>query len=96
MGNYCVYIIYSEKIDKFYIGITTDIQNRLDKHNNGFYSNSFSSCAKDWQIFHTIDCKSKHQAYRVEKHIKNSKSRTYIDNLVLYPDIQFRLLEKYK
>jgi putative endonuclease len=33
---YYVYILYSEKDGKFYIGSTPDLQNRITKHNNGY------------------------------------------------------------
>ena len=40
--QYFVYIIYSEKLNKFYVGTTDDIENRLLKHNNGFYGQAFT------------------------------------------------------
>ncbi|RLD73871.1 MAG: GIY-YIG nuclease family protein, partial [Bacteroidetes bacterium] len=30
--KYCVYIIYSFKLDKFYIGETSDLEKRLEEH----------------------------------------------------------------
>ncbi|MDZ4663347.1 MAG: GIY-YIG nuclease family protein [Bacteroidota bacterium] len=33
---YFVYIIYSAKFDKFYIGQTNDFQARILRHNNGY------------------------------------------------------------
>jgi len=32
-----VYIIYSEKLDAFYIGQTLDLNQRLAEHNTGFF-----------------------------------------------------------
>ena len=43
--KYCVYIIYSIKLDKFYIGETSDFKNRLEEHKTGFYKNSFTAKA---------------------------------------------------
>ena len=33
---YCVYIIYSESIDKFYKGQTNNVKNRILRHNSGY------------------------------------------------------------
>ncbi|MDN3668523.1 GIY-YIG nuclease family protein [Echinicola jeungdonensis] len=34
MDNFFVYILYSSKIDKFYVGKTQNLENRLNYHNN--------------------------------------------------------------
>jgi len=31
-----VYILHSEKIDKYYVGITDNLDWRLERHNNGW------------------------------------------------------------
>ena len=49
--KYCVYIIYSIKLDKFYVGETSDFKNRLEEHKTGFYKNSFTAKAQDWELF---------------------------------------------
>ncbi len=33
----CVYIIYSESLDKYYIGEAIDLEERIEQHNSGFY-----------------------------------------------------------
>ncbi len=33
---YLVYILYSEKCDRYYIGYCTDLSERLRRHNEGF------------------------------------------------------------
>ncbi|MCU0328782.1 MAG: GIY-YIG nuclease family protein [Chitinophagales bacterium] len=91
-----VYIIYSHKIDTFYIGIThEDIEERIQKHNIAFYGKKFTAQSKDWELFHFIECNSVSQTIKIEKHIKAMKSRKYIQNLKIYPDISAKLLEKY-
>ncbi|MFO7841503.1 MAG: GIY-YIG nuclease family protein, partial [Fidelibacterota bacterium] len=32
---YFTYILYSETSDRYYIGYTSDLSKRLEKHNNG-------------------------------------------------------------
>ncbi|PXY38851.1 excinuclease ABC subunit C, partial [Flavobacterium cheongpyeongense] len=36
------------------------------------------------------------QALAIEKHIKDMKSKIYIENLLRYPEVINKLLEKYK
>lgn len=48
------------------------------------------------ELIFTIECVTKHQGLSIEKHIKSMKSRIYIQNLLKYPEMKFKLLEKYK
>ena len=34
---YFVYILFSEKLDRYYVGTTGDVERRLFEHNSGFY-----------------------------------------------------------
>lgn len=43
---FTLYILYSTKLDKFYIGYTSDAEKRLLEHNTG--ASSFTSKANDW------------------------------------------------
>jgi putative endonuclease len=45
-----VYIIYSKKIGKYYVGETSDIEQRLIQHNTGFYKGSFTKQSIDWEL----------------------------------------------
>jgi len=45
-----VYILYSESINKFYIGYTTEtVEKRLEKHNSGFYENKYTARGKPFE-----------------------------------------------
>ena len=44
-----VYILYSLKIDKFYVGESADIETRLLQHNSGFFKGSYTSRSNDWE-----------------------------------------------
>ncbi|MCU0461016.1 MAG: GIY-YIG nuclease family protein [Bacteroidales bacterium] len=91
MQIFC-YIIYSESIDRYYIGYTTDINERLKLHNAGhFGGKSYTSKATDWLIFLLIPCESVEQAIFVEARIKKMKSRKYIEDLIKYPEMINRL-----
>ncbi|WP_371926079.1 GIY-YIG nuclease family protein [Flavobacterium cerinum] len=91
-----VYILYSKKLDRYYIGFTENLTQRLEFHLNDTQSRKFTYKADDWKLIFTIECESKNQGLSVEKHIKSMKSKTYIQNLLQYPKMKFKLLEKHK
>ena len=94
--TYC-YIIYSRKLDRFYVGITGDrLISRLAKHINSYYGkSSYTSKAQDWKLHYWIACKNRKQAVSIERHIKRMKSREYLLNLKRYPALTAKLLAKY-
>ena len=91
-----VYILYSIQLDRFYVGMTVDFENRLEQHISGFYDNSYTKKADDWKAYLLIECDNKKQSLKIEAHIKKMKSVTFIKNLKKYPEIILKLKEKYK
>jgi putative endonuclease len=92
---YC-YILYSPSGNEYYTGFTqTDLNIRLEKHQNGFYDESFTKKNTDWEVFLVIECLNNKQALQIEKHIKKMKSKTYITNLKKYPEMVGKLKQKY-
>lgn len=92
MNHFC-YIIYSHRLDKFYVGETENFANRLEMHNKGF--SRFTSKASDWTLHILIPCNDKSAATKLERHIKSMKSRKYLEDLVLYPEMVNKLLERF-
>lgn len=70
---------------------------RLDQHLIHFYTNnkSFTTKAKDWEVYYVIDCDTYELALFVEKYIKKMKSRLYIQNLKKYPEMVENIKQKY-
>ena len=91
-----VYVLYSEKLNKFYIG-NTDCSpiERLQQHNNKQHENAFTARGIPWVIFLDFECQSRLQARKIETHIKKMKSKKYVQNLITYPEIIDKLKEKY-
>jgi putative endonuclease len=89
MKEICAYILYSEKLDKYYIGACKDeLQKRIDNHNTGFYgSKTFTSNASDWILYLKIETQDYAHAIRIERKIKSMKSRVYIENLKKYSEL---------
>ncbi len=94
---YC-YIIYSENLDRYYIGSTTlQPEERLEHHLSKYYGDAkFTAKAEDWILLLSISCDSLHQVRKIESHIKKMKSKKYIHNLKKYPEMVTKLLEKYR
>ena len=90
------YILFSQIINKFYIGATSlNPIERLEEHNQIKFSDAFTRKGIPWEVFFVIECISFQQAKSIELHIKKMKSIKYIENLKLYPDISLNLLKKY-
>ena len=72
-----VYIIYSQSKDKYYIGQTSDLKNRLETHcvrkNLG---------ANDWILKYSETFETRSEAVKRELEIKNKKRRAYIEGLI--------------
>jgi putative endonuclease len=92
---YCVYIIYSRKLNRFYTGTTDNFKIRLIQHNSKTYLNSFTCKGIPWIAYHIIDNLTSKQAYDIERHIKKMKSKKYIENLLKYPEIIVKLRNEY-
>ncbi len=75
-----VYILYSVSRQKFYIGYTTNLVNRIIKHNSKH--KAFTDGIKDWEIVFTDQFETKEEAISREKQIKGWKSRQLIEALV--------------
>jgi len=91
-----VYILYSEKLKKHYIGSCNDLQKRLGAHKTKKYKNSFTSKSSDWELFYFIEGLEYEQSRKIESHIKSMKSSVYIQNLKKYPEMVKELIIKYK
>src|SRR5437879_3779781 len=96
LNSMVVYILFSEKLDKFYIGQTIDLKQRMEFHNSIDLNTHWSKNGIPWTVMLELSCVTKVQAIKVEAHIKKMKSKIYIGNLIRYKDMQDRLLEKFK
>ena len=93
--THSVYIIHSEKLDRFYIGESIDPEERLKQHNTGYYKDSSTKITNDWKLHFILECKSRTQAIKIEKHIKRMRNKTYYQNILKHPEISQKLLARY-
>lgn len=80
-----VYIIFSAKIDRYYVGESVDVINRQEQHNSSFYKTSSTTIADDWELKLALILDTRKSARIVEKYIKQMKSRKFIEKLIQDP-----------
>ncbi len=80
MQRFFLYILQNQKNGKYYIGITKDIETRLNQHNRGAGKSTRSN--RPWCLVHTEEYKTRSEVVKREGQIKNHKSRLYIENLI--------------
>ena len=73
-----VYILYSEKRSRYYVGQTANIDNRLKRHNQGSVPSTKNGAP--WKLVLQIKCSSRSEALILEKKIKKRGAKRYIDN----------------
>jgi putative endonuclease len=71
--NFKVYILYSKKIDRYYVGISSNLEWRLQQHNRGL--SPYTRGKGPWEIVYSKEFPSRSAAQVREKEIKNWKSR---------------------
>ena len=80
MQDFFTYIIYSQKLDKFYIGSTNDLERRLADHNRG--KTSFAKNGLPWVLKYFERFPERALAVKRELEIKRKKNRKYIESLI--------------
>ncbi len=75
-----VYIIYSKAIDRFYVGQTENLEDRLFRHNNS--GSKSTRRANDWRFVHFEEFPDRSAAVNRETEIKKKKSRKYIESII--------------
>ena len=77
---YYVYILYSEKCDRYYIGFSTDVKARLERHNSGLVT-ATRNCRP--YIFKASKYFNDETAARKkELRLKKGKNRKYLEWLI--------------
>lgn len=66
---YFVYILYSHKDKKLYVGCTNDIKQRLKRHNSGFVAATKNR--RPLELIHTERFNDKGKAFNRERFLKS-------------------------
>ena len=70
------YILYSKKLDRFYVGITEHLKRRVKQHLAG--ASRWTSRADDWHEVYRQRTTSMAEARTLEKHIKSRGAKRYL------------------
>ena len=67
----------------YYMGYTSNYNQRLIKHNTQEFFNTYTSKYRPWQLAAVFECGSEEkETIRLERFIKKQKSRKLIESLV--------------
>lgn len=91
---YFIYIIYSKKLDRYYVGTTDDIEKRFVEHNSGFYSQAFTVKGVPWELSLSFECESSQKACGIEQFLKRMKSRIFLEKVIVDPGILLDIQNK--
>jgi putative endonuclease len=74
--NFYTYILESESSGMLYIGQTSDLKERLTRHNTG--NSRFTKSKGPWKMIFSIKLESRSEAILLEKKLKGLKNRDRI------------------
>ena len=78
---YTVYVLYSAKYDKIYIGYTSNMEQRLLSH-NVLGTKGYTLKYRPWEVLYTEHFEDKSSALQREKQLKTAKGREFIRSLI--------------
>ena len=74
---YTVYVLYSSKFNKTYVGFTSNLKERFKSHNE-LGTKGYTVKFRPWTIAFTEEYETKPEAMKREKALKGGKGRAYI------------------
>ncbi|WP_242119545.1 GIY-YIG nuclease family protein [Aestuariivivens sediminicola] len=75
--EYKVYVLYSERLNQYYVGQTGNIEKRLKVHNKG--GNKYTTRGMPWKLIDAYSCSNRSEAVRLERKIKKRGIKRYLD-----------------
>ena len=91
--DFTVYILFSTKYGKYYIGQTADLKQRLIAHNKTS-EGSFTSKFRPWSLMITIEVESRSIAMKIEKYLKK-KDRAFIKRVIDEKELRIYIFNKF-
>jgi putative endonuclease len=79
---YKVYVLYSEKYNKIYVGCTGDLEARLLSHNE-LGTKGWTIKFRPWTIVYQEEFETKAEALKREKELKTASGRRFIWETVI-------------
>jgi putative endonuclease len=83
VAMFYIYILYSESSDRYYIGLTTDVNRRLEEHNHPPINKKYTAKHLPWELKLFFECsESRGDGLIIERFIKNQKSKIFLARLI--------------
>ncbi len=76
--DFKVYILWSEQLQKFYVGSTNNVDDRLHRHNSGYQK--FTSKGRPWIMVCNFDCEDRAKAVGLENRIKRRGIKRFLED----------------
>ena len=77
---YSVYVLFSEVLNKRYIGSTRDVNKRIKEHNSG--KSKFTKAGIPWKLIYQEHYQTNQDARQRELFLKSGVGRKFIDKIV--------------
>ncbi|HEX7343948.1 MAG TPA: GIY-YIG nuclease family protein [bacterium] len=77
-----VYVLYSRKLDRLYIGQTQDLEKRLAEHRQG--GSFYTSRSDDWELVYKEEFLTRGGAMLREKELKTGVGREFLRRLLAH------------
>jgi putative endonuclease len=78
-----VYILQSERTGQYYSGQTSNLERRIDQHNDPAYqlSKTTKRFGGPWKLIWSCGCIDRSEAMKLERSIKHRGIKRYLDEL---------------
>ena len=76
--NYYIYILQSTVDNYYYTGYTTNLENRIEKHNDGYVKSTKNR--RPLKLVYFEGCLNQQDATHREKYLKTTYGKRYIKN----------------
>ncbi len=87
---YKVYILFSAKINRYYIGHTENFSVRYAYHNDSIRNRIWTRRGIPWEKKIVFTFESRSEAMELEVHLKDLKSRSVIEKIILYKKVNWK------
>ena len=78
--SYCVYILYSISVDRYYVGQTSNLEDRLKRHNQG--RSKYTKSGIPWTLKYKESFGTRSEAKAREKKFKSAESRDQLRSYI--------------
>ena len=77
---YKVYAIKSKNRNYIYVGLTTNLEVRLKRHNSG--TNKTTSAYSPFDLIYSEECSDRKSAREIEKYLKSGVGKEFLKSLL--------------